>query len=295
MTYDFNNKIALVTGASSGLGKLISIELASLGAHVVGVARREERLRELEVQIGNGKFSYIVADLLNPEDRKRIIEDIYTKFNGAEILVNNAGMVKPVLAFDNFKENREKFLKLQRDVLELDLIAPFDLYDAWLFEFEKRKSKGSKVRNPNVCIYISSQSGFYAWEGAREYQMAKTALIAGVCESRVELEELKKTNSNLEDLQLRSVVIYPDTFESEIPIPDGWDRMPAKFIVDTTLKSIKKEGNYGKIDDIIVKMNPDGFKGIYVGFIPTDKETKRPNFDLTMWEKIGNEDQIKNN
>ena len=60
--FDLKNKVALVTGASSGLGRRAAIVLSAAGAKVIGVARRRNALEELRKEIGNN-FSFFVCDV----------------------------------------------------------------------------------------------------------------------------------------------------------------------------------------------------------------------------------------
>lgn len=85
---------AIVTGASSGIGRAIALELAREGAELVIVARREDRLRELAEQItaDGTQVETVVGDVTNPETRQNAVHGAQSRFGGLDILVNNAGV-----------------------------------------------------------------------------------------------------------------------------------------------------------------------------------------------------------
>jgi short-subunit dehydrogenase len=85
---------AIVTGASSGIGREVARELARQGAMVVLVARRQERLQELAGQIAaaGGRAKWVAGDITDPAVRAEAIETVRTSFGGLDILVNNAGV-----------------------------------------------------------------------------------------------------------------------------------------------------------------------------------------------------------
>jgi short-subunit dehydrogenase len=85
---------AIVTGASSGIGREIALELARQGAVQVLTARRVERLRELvETIASKGQRAELVAgDLTDPATRQKIIDAAVSQLGGLDILVNNAGI-----------------------------------------------------------------------------------------------------------------------------------------------------------------------------------------------------------
>lgn len=83
-------KIALVTGASRGIGKCIVRELHSRGWLIIGVARSREDLEELRVELGD-RFDYITADLSRVDDVSKIVNYVREKHGRVDLLVNNAG------------------------------------------------------------------------------------------------------------------------------------------------------------------------------------------------------------
>jgi NAD(P)-dependent dehydrogenase (short-subunit alcohol dehydrogenase family) len=96
---NLKGKTALITGASSGLGRSFAQTLAEAGADVVIAARNLERLSETEAMIEKvgGKTLKIVADMSVPADVTRMIDETVSKFGQLNIAVNNAGLVtKPV-------------------------------------------------------------------------------------------------------------------------------------------------------------------------------------------------------
>jgi short-subunit dehydrogenase len=84
----------LITGASSGIGRAVSLELARGGAEVVAVARREDRLKLLAEEAAKSgvRIETITGDITEPECRQRAIDAMVTHFNGLDILINNAGV-----------------------------------------------------------------------------------------------------------------------------------------------------------------------------------------------------------
>src|SRR5580692_9243357 len=89
-------KTALVTGASSGIGRATALALAKAGASVALVARRAERLKDLSAQIeaAGGRALARPADVTDETEAAQSVEDTVTHFGGLDILVNAAGMTQ---------------------------------------------------------------------------------------------------------------------------------------------------------------------------------------------------------
>lgn len=91
--FDLTGKVAIVTGASSGLGVGMAGALAEAGAHVVGVARRPCTELESRVKAAGRRFLGIQADLGDMASIPLVVEQTLAEFGHIDILVNNAGMV----------------------------------------------------------------------------------------------------------------------------------------------------------------------------------------------------------
>src|SRR4051812_24782382 len=90
---DLTGQIALVTGASRGIGRAIAVRLASCGASVAGVARTLDGL-EGTLQVireAGGTAEGFAGNVDKPEDVNRIVEEVEAKFQKIHVLVNNAG------------------------------------------------------------------------------------------------------------------------------------------------------------------------------------------------------------
>lgn len=94
MKRNLQNRRAIVTGASSGIGRAVALELARQGAGLVVVARREDRLRQLveEVAAMGTPCEPIVGDITEADTRQRALDAAQSKLGGLDILVNNAGV-----------------------------------------------------------------------------------------------------------------------------------------------------------------------------------------------------------
>lgn len=116
--FDLTGRVAVVTGASSGLGERFCRVLDAAGAVVVGVARRSDRLERLAAELKN--FHPLTADLSVDSDIERIVPTALDRFARLDILVNNAGFGIPAPAVE---ESVADF----RRTLEVNLVSTFQL------------------------------------------------------------------------------------------------------------------------------------------------------------------------
>lgn len=88
---DLKNKIAIVTGASSGIGTSFSEKLIKNGATVYGLARRIGKLNEIQEQLGE-RFIPVQMDITKPEDLETWVKNTFSDNNIPHVLINNAGL-----------------------------------------------------------------------------------------------------------------------------------------------------------------------------------------------------------
>ncbi len=112
------DKVAVVTGASSGLGERFARVLAEEGASVVATARRIERLDALASEVPG--VVAVEADLMRSDDRAHLVETTLTRFGRVDIFVNNAGGGVSTAALDQRIDDL-------RASLEINLVAVFEL------------------------------------------------------------------------------------------------------------------------------------------------------------------------
>ena len=89
--FNLNGKVALITGASSGLGRHFSKTLSEAGATVILSARRMDNLVELQKEL-NGKSHIFSLDVTSTKSVEQLFKEIKKEFGSADILVNNAGV-----------------------------------------------------------------------------------------------------------------------------------------------------------------------------------------------------------
>ncbi len=90
---DFKSKVILITGASSGIGKQAAIEFAKLGADIVLVARRKDKLEQVENELKEFHTSILVCqcDVSKKDQVQEMSKIVLAKFGSIDVLVNNAG------------------------------------------------------------------------------------------------------------------------------------------------------------------------------------------------------------
>ena len=144
----WNKKVAVVTGASAGIGVAIAKTLVDHGVKVVGVARRLDKLQELTASVGKGKFYPVQCDVRKEEDILKVFQFVEKELGGADILINNAGVATLIPVIDSPTEEFRK-------ILETNLLAPAICAREFSQSIKKRDV-------PGHIININSVAGLYA-------------------------------------------------------------------------------------------------------------------------------------
>lgn len=151
------NKTAIVTGGSSGIGRAVAERFAKEGARVLIVGRKEDALRETAAT--SDKISYVVGDITKTETIERIMQAVEERFNGQlDILVNNAGWcpVQPITEITIEDYDR---------AFSLDVRALVELTVHALPKIRAAKgcilnlsSVGATHRAPNLSMYVGAKA-----------------------------------------------------------------------------------------------------------------------------------------
>jgi len=114
-------KVALVTGASQGLGRALALAYAKEGASLVVNSRSEEGIRPVagEVEGLGAEVLAVAADVSKGEDARRLVEEAVGRFGGIDILANNAGLLGPRVAIEEYPEEQ------WRRVIDANLTGPY--------------------------------------------------------------------------------------------------------------------------------------------------------------------------
>ena len=163
--FDLTGRVALVTGASSGLGARFATVLAENGAAVALVARRADRLEDLrsKIEAAGGKAVAIEADVLDRAAMVRAFDAAERAFGTVTILVNNAGVAHADRAVELSEEK-------WRHVLSTNLDAVF----YWAQEGARRMLAAG---SGGAIVNIASVIGFGVAKGVIAYATAKAAVI----------------------------------------------------------------------------------------------------------------------
>jgi len=175
------DKVALVTGASRGLGKAIAVQLASDGAQVVvNYATSSDKAAEVvsTIQSGGGKALAMQADVSNLEEVEKMVDTIYEQFGHIDILVNNAGVTRDELLISMEREDWDK-------VISTNL--------GGLFNCTKAVAKYMMVQKSGRIINMSSVAGERGGRGQYNYAASKGAVNAFTRSVAMELARKKIT------------------------------------------------------------------------------------------------------
>lgn len=227
----FRDKVVIVTGASSGIGRATALEFARNGSKVVIAARSADRLSELETEItaAGAEVLSCITDVSVEENCQLLIQKTVEKFGTIHILINNAGISMRAL-FDNVDIS---VLKRLMDV------------NFWGTVYCTKYALPYIVANKGSIVGVSSTAGFHGLPGRTGYSASKFA-IHGFLET-IRIENLRE--------KLHVMIISPGFTTSEVRkhalLADGSEQgnspreeknmMSPEFVAKWILKGIRKK------------------------------------------------------
>lgn len=247
---------ALITGASSGIGRELAIILDKMGYDIIAVTRREDKLNELKTILNNNTQIY-VADISKKEE----CISLFSQFPDIDILINNAG----IGVFGEFsKTNLDEEIKM----LDLNINATHILTKLYLKEFIKKDS--------GYILNVSSSAAFFTGPLFSGYYASKAYIYRL---TRAISRELKATGSNV------SVsLLCPGPVDTEFNEKSGVHAGPGALSANTVAKYATKKmfrkkliiipGFTTKLTRLTAKLLPDCLSERSVYRIQKKKENK---------------------
>lgn len=225
-----DGKRVIVTGASSGIGHQLALQLAERRCQIVINARREEKLESLAVEIEQrgGEAEAVAGDITEPDVRQAILDAAKTRFDGLDVLINNAG----VGALGPFADADEQRL---RRVMEVNFFAPAEMTRLAIPLIE--------LGNQPIVANISSVLGHRAVPSKSEYCASKFAMHGWADSIRCELVDRK-----IDVLLVSPSTTASEFFDSVIDKQEGKYKTMSRaqspaYVAQRTIKAIER-GNH---------------------------------------------------
>ena len=194
-----NKKVVVVTGAGSGMGRELTLELVRRGASVAAIDMRKETLAEtkaLATALG-GRVETFVVDITDPLKVAKLPADITKKLGAADCLINNAGIIQPFVKINELK------LEDAAHVMNVNFTGPLMLVKAFL--------PGLLKRSEAHILNVSSMGAYAPVPGQSVYGASKAAL-------KLFTEGLR---SELLDTYVGVTIVFPGAIATNIAQNSG--------------------------------------------------------------------------
>lgn len=220
----FKDKVVVVTGASSGIGREIALEFAEEGAKVIAVARRAEKLEELKNEASNydGEIIPYTGDVSEKEVNDGMIDFAIEKGGRLDILVNNAGIM------DEFRPIGEMDVELWDRVMKINLYGP-------MYAMKKAVEVMNEQGGGNI-VNINSLAGIRGTKAGAAYTAAKHAMT-GLTENTAFMYRHNNIRVNQ---------IAPGGIDTDVNAEGNI----SEYGIGRVMSGLEAEGKTGKVADI---------------------------------------------
>jgi NAD(P)-dependent dehydrogenase (short-subunit alcohol dehydrogenase family) len=253
MAYDFNGKVALVTGAASGIGLTAAIEFAKYGAAVaaVDVADASETVKTIEA--AGGKAAYFSCNIADAGQVEQLIGDIVRQFGSLDLAFNCAGVGPDGVRIPYATLTETKLSDWQK-VVDINLTGTFNLLKYELIQMQKQGS-GSIVNTgstggyrfaPRFHAYAPTKAGVVALTELASNENAKSGIrINAVCPGPTYGTQLMNnsisTDDHLEEL-MTGVIIPTGKFNTMQDVVEAVLWLSSDLARQTTGQSLFVDG-----------------------------------------------------
>ena len=243
MKFHLKDRVALVTGASSGIGEATALALAEAGARVAIAARRGDRLQALAERLRSlgSEPLVLVADLLDEHEAQRMVAATEAHFGRLDILINNAGVMylEPVVDAD---------LGRWRRMLELNVLSLIASSQAALAGMIKRRdghivnvaSVAGRVANPNAAAYAATKFGVVGFSESLRREVYKDNIRVSVIEP------------GMVDTELREHIGHAASQQAVNARAQEMRQLQAEDIADTILFCVSRPAHVN-INEILIR------------------------------------------
>jgi NAD(P)-dependent dehydrogenase (short-subunit alcohol dehydrogenase family) len=200
---DFQDRVALVTGASSGIGAQLARDLVARGARVALVARRAERLEQLAAELRPSRALAVACDVASRPAVEAAVARVLDHWGRLDLLVNNAGLARHALFKD---EDPDTFVRL----MEINYLGT-----VWAI---RAALPAMRRRGEGWIVNVSSVAGKLGQPDESAYTASKFA-VTGLSEALA---------SELGPLGIHVMTVYPALVRTEMFTPDVLARMPER-------------------------------------------------------------------
>lgn len=249
-------KVVVITGGTSGIGKALAIASLNSGAKVAVCGRKPETLQALEKEIASGNLYTFTADVSKEEDCKNFIDHVIARLGKIDVLINNAGISMRAL----FKDVDLKVLKQLMDI------------NFWGTVYCTKYALPSILANKGTIVGVSSIAGYRGLPARTGYSSSKFAM-QGFLESL--RTETLHTGINVMWVcpgftasNIRNTALNEDgQYQAETPLNEG-KLMSAEAVAGHILKAIRKRKRtlvltgQGRLTVLLSKLFPGWLDGM---------------------------------
>lgn len=217
---NLKNKTVVITGASDGIGKHISLRLAKDGVNLALIGRNKKRLEDVAVQakeLGALKIKTYVCDIQKGDDLEKIVNLIISDFGSIDILINDAGVWQKLMPVEEMKKDTID------NVIGTNLTALINVTRLFIPILKSREeaaiinvvSKSGVVAQEGQSVYSASKYGVRGFTEVLRLDLKDSNIkVAGLYQGGINTEMFKKADDNFstadftEPADLADVVAY---------------------------------------------------------------------------------------
>jgi NAD(P)-dependent dehydrogenase (short-subunit alcohol dehydrogenase family) len=220
---DLQGKVALITGAGSGIGKASAIRLAQEGARIAALGRDKDELQQTvqEIERNGGEATPITADISKPDEMRRTYEQVIDQWGRVDIVFANAGINgvwAPLEELTPEDWDRTLDINLKGTFLTVKYAVPYLKKQGGSVIVTSSVNGTRKFSNTGATAYSCSKAAQVAFTKMVALELAKHRIRVNViCPGAIETEIDENTQKKNLD-KIKEPVIYP---EGKIPLTDG--------------------------------------------------------------------------